>query len=58
MLPKCKKIGEGAYGEVFLYNNEKQKTVIKIIPVEGDLEINAAVQKKFWEIKPEVIVAQ
>lgn len=35
-LEYCRKIGEGVYGEVFLYEQENKKSVIKIIPIEGN----------------------
>lgn len=53
-LRKCKKIGEGVYGEVFLNNT----IVLKIVPIEGDVEINGSSQKRFDEILQEVIISQ
>lgn len=53
-LRKCKKIGEGVFGEVFL----NESTVLKIIPIEGDIDINGAIQKRFDEILQEVIISQ
>lgn len=53
-LRKCKKIGEGVFGEVFLHGS----TVLKIIPIAGDIEINGALQKRFDEILQEVIISQ
>lgn len=53
-LRKCKKIGEGVYGEVFLNGD----TILKIIPIEGAVEINGAQQKRFNEILQEVIISQ
>lgn len=53
-MRKCKKIGEGVFGEVFL----NESTVLKIIPIEGDIEINGAIQKRFDEILQEVIISQ
>lgn len=54
LLRECKKIGEGVFGEVFLNGS----IVLKIIPIEGDIEINGAVQKRFDEILQEVIISQ
>lgn len=54
VLTKCQKIGEGVFGEVYL--NETH--VLKIIPIEGDVEINGAQQKRFDEILQEVIISQ
>ncbi|EEB17107.1 conserved hypothetical protein [Pediculus humanus corporis] len=48
------KIGEGVFGEVFMYNDD---TVIKIIPIEGEQKVNGEPQKKFEEILSEVTIA-
>lgn len=57
-LKSCRKIGEGVYGEVFLYNNETDSSVIKIIPIEGDELVNGEPQKKFHEILSEIVIAK
>lgn len=57
-LENCRKIGEGVYGEVFLYEKGKEKNVIKIIPIEGDMKINSERQKKFDEILSEIVIAK
>lgn len=57
-LPKCRKIGEGVYGEVFLNEGTKSSFVLKIIPIEGDREVNGSQQKKFDEILQEIIITQ
>ena len=56
----CHKIGEGVYGEVFLHagSGNRKPSVIKIIPIEGDLDVNGEPQKTFKEILSEVCVAQ
>ncbi|XP_055838196.1 serine/threonine-protein kinase haspin homolog isoform X2 [Episyrphus balteatus] len=56
-LRNCRKIGEGTYGEVFV-NSEKnnEQTVIKIIPIEGEININGEPQKTFETILPEVLI--
>lgn len=53
-MRKCQKIGEGVFGEVFLNDT----CVLKIVPIEGDLEVNGAQQKRFDEILQEVIISQ
>ncbi|XP_043290164.1 uncharacterized protein [Venturia canescens] len=57
-LENCRKIGEGVYGEVFLYSKDGEKNVIKIIPIEGDMIINSERQKKFDEILSEIVIAK
>ncbi|KAI4499832.1 hypothetical protein M0802_005088 [Mischocyttarus mexicanus] len=57
-LKFCRKIGEGVYGEVFLYEKEEQKSVLKIIPIEGDQLVNGEPQKKFNEILSEIVIAK
>lgn len=52
------KIGEGLYGEVFSYKKKDQVTLMKIIPVEGDLLVNNEPQKRFQEIITEVVILQ
>ncbi|XP_076376964.1 haspin isoform X2 [Megalopta genalis] len=56
-LDHCRKIGEGVYGEVFLYELCDEKTVIKIIPIEGNEYVNGEPQKKFHEILSEIVIA-
>ncbi|XP_008559839.1 uncharacterized protein LOC103580019 [Microplitis demolitor] len=57
-LKYCRKIGEGVYGEVFLYDDKKDKSVIKIIPIEGSELVNGEPQKKYGEILSEIIIAK
>ncbi|XP_017786678.1 PREDICTED: putative serine/threonine-protein kinase haspin homolog [Nicrophorus vespilloides] len=59
LLKNCHKIGEGVYGEVFLYRNNKAGTsVMKVIPIQGDQIVNGERQKKFEEIISEIVIAQ
>lgn len=58
ILQHCHKIGEGVYGEVFLFKNPNGGTsVIKIIPIEGDQMVNGERQKTFEEVLSEIIIA-
>ncbi|XP_046833564.1 MATH and LRR domain-containing protein PFE0570w isoform X1 [Vespa crabro] len=57
-LKFCRKIGEGVYGEVFLYEKDTQKSVLKIIPIEGVQLVNGESQKKFDEILSEIVIAK
>lgn len=62
-LTHCIKIGEGAYGEVFLNTMSKRRmpdlnsTVMKVIPIEGDIDVNGEKQKTFEQILPEVVIS-
>ncbi|XP_077287768.1 haspin [Arctopsyche grandis] len=59
-LQRCWKIGEGVYGEVFLYKTENDPNnpiVMKVIPIEGDALVNGEPQKKFEEIISEIVIA-
>ncbi|XP_070855208.1 serine/threonine-protein kinase haspin homolog isoform X5 [Drosophila suzukii] len=59
---KTHKIGEGAYGEVFRYTPNrkgcKNDLVLKIIPIEGSIEVNGEKQKNFSQIWPEIIITK
>ncbi|CAG9765312.1 unnamed protein product [Ceutorhynchus assimilis] len=58
LIQNCQKIGEGLYGEVFLFKNPSGgTTVMKIIPIEGDQRINGENQKKLNEVLSELIIA-
>lgn len=58
MLQHCRKIGEGVYGEVFLFRDPNGGTsVMKIMPIEGDLIVNGEHQKKYEEILSEIVIA-
>ncbi|XP_014249262.1 uncharacterized protein LOC106666517 isoform X2 [Cimex lectularius] len=50
------KVGEGVFGEVFLIMKEKQKSVLKIIPIEGDFPVNGEKQKTYSEIYSELLI--
>ncbi|XP_067625598.1 serine/threonine-protein kinase haspin homolog [Eurosta solidaginis] len=60
----CVKIGEGAYGEVFLKAKSKRKafdassTVMKVIPIEGTVEVNGEKQKTYEQILSEVVISK
>lgn len=58
VLRQCRKIGEGVYGEVFMNKTDAGRAVVlKIIPIEGNLEVNGEPQKKFDEILSEIVIA-
>lgn len=59
ILKYCRKIGEGVFGEVFLNKrSDGRAVVLKIIPIEGTIEVNGEPQKKFDEILPEILIAK
>lgn len=58
VLRHCRKIGEGVYGEVFMNKTVRgEAVVLKIIPIEGSIEVNGEPQKKFDEILSEIVIA-
>lgn len=60
LLRNCLKIGEGVYGEVFRYRNADSvgtATVMKVIPIEGEMLVNGERQKQFEEILSEIVIA-
>lgn len=58
-LRKCKKIGEGVFGEVFqTINNDGNDVVFKIVPIEGEKYVNGEPQKKFEEILSEIMISK
>ncbi|CAB3221737.1 unnamed protein product [Arctia plantaginis] len=57
-LKNCHKIGEGVYGEVFLWRaRDGRARVLKIIPIAGNLKVNGECQKDFHEIISEIVIA-
>ncbi|KAK7496261.1 hypothetical protein BaRGS_00012426 [Batillaria attramentaria] len=57
VMKKCVKIGEGVYGEVFRTTRSGNSVALKIIPIEGDFEVNDEPQKTFTEILPEIVIS-
>ncbi|XP_026580451.1 serine/threonine-protein kinase haspin [Pseudonaja textilis] len=57
-MPKCEKIGEGVFGEVFKTETERGTVALKIIPIEGSERVNGEPQKTFSEILPEIIISK
>lgn len=59
-LRHCRKIGEGVYSEVFIKKCSRtgKHSVLKIIPIEGDVVINGEQQKKFHEILSEIVITK
>ncbi|KAH9639782.1 hypothetical protein HF086_016363 [Spodoptera exigua] len=57
-LKNCHKIGEGVYGEVFLWRDRDGRArVLKIVPIAGTLKVNGESQKDFHEIISEIVIA-
>ncbi|XP_047024912.1 uncharacterized protein LOC124633656 [Helicoverpa zea] len=58
VLKNCHKIGEGVYGEVFLWRaRDGRARVLKIVPIAGTLKVNGESQKDFHEIISEIVIA-
>lgn len=58
LLKNCRKIGEGVYGEVFLWRaRDGRARVLKVIPIAGDIKVNGEEQKGFHEILSEIVIA-
>ncbi|KPJ16210.1 Putative serine/threonine-protein kinase haspin-like [Papilio machaon] len=57
-LKNCHKIGEGVYGEVFLWRaRDGEARVLKVIPIAGDIKVNGEPQKGYHEIISEIVIA-
>lgn len=58
VLKNCHKIGEGVYGEVFLWRDRDGRArVMKIVPIAGNTKVNGENQKDFGEIISEIVIA-
>ncbi|XP_026318948.1 putative serine/threonine-protein kinase haspin homolog isoform X2 [Hyposmocoma kahamanoa] len=58
VLKNCHKIGEGLYGEVFLWRApDGRARVMKIVPIAGTTRVNGEQQKDFHEIISEIVIA-
>jgi len=58
VLKSSIKVGEGAFGEVFLINScEENKPVLKVVPIGGDLEVNGEEQTSHEDILSEVMIS-
>jgi len=55
-----KKLGEGAYGEVFKCkrNTDNKEVVLKVIPVEANFRINSCDTKTYSQMLNEVIISK
>ncbi|XP_022124579.2 uncharacterized protein LOC110999696 isoform X1 [Pieris rapae] len=57
-LKNCRKIGEGVYGEVFLWRaGDGRARVLKVIPIAGELQVNGEKQKDYDQIISEIVIA-
>ncbi|XP_060801432.1 uncharacterized protein LOC106137006 [Amyelois transitella] len=58
VLKNCHKIGEGVYGEVFLWRaRDGRARVMKIVPIAGATKVNGEYQKDYHEIISEIVIA-
>ncbi|GAB1605901.1 uncharacterized protein LOC115219806 [Argonauta hians] len=58
VMKQCVKIGEGVYGEVFRTMKRGKSVALKVIPIEGNFNVNDCAQKNFAEILPEIVISQ
>ena len=58
MMKTCTKIGEGVYGEVFRAQRGGRPVALKVIPIEGNFEVNDEPQKTFEEMLPEIVISK
>ncbi|XP_050678781.1 uncharacterized protein LOC126975040 isoform X1 [Leptidea sinapis] len=57
-LKNCRKIGEGVYGEVYLWRAaDGRARVLKVIPIAGDTKVNGEAQKDYDQIISEIVIA-
>ena len=57
-LKNCRKIGEGVYGEVYLWRaRDGRARVLKIVPIAGHIKVNGEDQKDYHEIISEIVIA-
>ena len=59
ILQSSKKVGEGAFGEVFFVNSPETSSqpVLKVVPIGGELEVNGEEQTTFEDISSEVKIS-
>lgn len=59
-LVNSKKVGEGAFGEVFLISaadDAAERPVLKVVPIGGDLKVNDEEQTKIMDMMSEVVIS-
>lgn len=54
VIQQVTKVGEGAYGEAFMSRN----IIVKIVPIEGENEVNGSPQIRADEVLGEVIIGK
>ncbi|XP_045769293.1 uncharacterized protein MAL13P1.304 isoform X3 [Maniola jurtina] len=58
VLKNCRKIGEGVYGEVFLWRaGDGRARVLKVVPIAGHTKVNGENQKDYHEVISEIVIA-
>jgi hypothetical protein len=57
-LKVTKKVGEGVFGEVFVASGDKETLILKVIPVDGTIQINSSPQKPIREVIGEFLISK
>ena len=58
-LTNSKKVGEGAFGEVFLVGpSDGERPVLKVVPIGGDVKVNEEEQTTFRDMMSEVVISR
>ena len=59
LISSSTKVGEGAFGEVFLLGSDGEKRpVLKVVPIDGDILVNGEVQTSIEDMLSEVIISK
>ena len=59
LISSSTKVGEGAYGEVFLLGSEGlDRPVLKVVPIDGEILVNGVVQTRIEDMLSEVIISK
>jgi len=58
-LAGSRKVGEGAFGEVYMVGSqEKNKPVLKVVPIGGDIKVNDEEQTTLPDMMSEIVISK